>query len=253
MSIAANDAGTDLKGEIALNQRNLIASLNKVGLFGVIIFAPMSFLFTCVWIGMADDIIDLHWGGFGIHVLLASGAFLLLGPMASIVYRLLVDTFDVDRKTAKTVHGFLQLVTTIIGIIAIQAVWEAHDNSSWTYTETESYYIYHFRSSHSILGIFAFAIYVAQLFAAAYIYILGSKQLRMAYAQLHMAVGQGLVVVMLFVAALGMLYFERETYSLDWDDWGENGYYRPYMTIAQYCIVFSMFSIILVFYAKILM
>jgi len=252
MSIAVNeDAGTDIKGQIALNQRNLIASLNKIGLFGVLIFAPLSFLFTSIWLGKCD-VLDLAWGGFGIHVLLTSGAFLLIGPMASIVYRLLVDHFHVRKKIAMTVHGFLQLSSTILGIMGVRAVYVAHDSSAWTYLETGSYYIYHFRSSHSILGVFALAIYVAQLFAALYMYTCGSKDLRKAYNQLHMAFGQGLVVTLLYVAALGMLYFERESYSLGWDDWGLNGYYRPYMTVAQYCIAFLMFSIILVFYAKIL-
>jgi len=251
MSAAIEDAGTDLKGEIALNQRNLIVSLNKIGFYGVLLFAPLSFLFTCVWLGMCD-VLDLVWGGFGIHVLLTSGAFLLIAPLASITYRLLVDYGGVKKKNAKTVHGLLQLAATTIGIIGVRAVYVSHESSSWTYLETGDYYIYHFRSSHSILGVFALAIYVAQLLTAFYIYYFGSKPLRAEYNQLHMAVGQGLVVVMLYVAALGMLYFERESYSLGWDDWGADGYYRPYMTIAQYCTVFLMFSIILVFYAKIL-
>jgi len=246
------DAGTNIMGEIALNQQNLIASLNKTGLFGVLVFAPLSFLFTTVWLGMCD-ILDLVWGGFGIHVLLMSGAFLLLGPMASIVYRLLVDHLYVKKKTAMYVHAFLQLMATTIGIIGVRAVYVAHEDSAWAYIETGSYNVYHFRSSHSILGVFALAIYVAQLVAAFYIFFLGSKQLRSSYRQLHMAVGQGLVVVMLYVSALGMLYFESESYNLDWDDVGQNGYYRPYMTVAQYCTVFLMFSIILVFYSKILL
>lgn len=250
-TVGKEDVGTDLKGEIALKQRNLITSLNKVGVWGVLIFAPLSFLFTCVWVGKCD-ILSLVWGEFGLHVLLASGAFLLLGPMASITYRLLHEYFGVERKTCMVVHGFLQLMCTIIGIIGIRAVWVAHSDSTWTYIETGSYYIYHFRSSHSILGVFALAIYTAQLVAAAYIYTIGSKQLRMAYKHLHMAVGQGLIVIMQYVAALGMLYFEAESFQLDWDDVGENGYYRPYMTVAQYCIVFLMFSTILVFYAIVL-
>jgi len=250
-TVVKEDAGTDIKGEFALRQRNLIACLNKIGVYGVVVFAPLSFLFTCVWIGKCD-VLDLVWGWFGIHVLLTAGAFLLLGPMAAIVYRLLHEYLHVAKRTCKKVHGFLQLASTIIGIIGVKAAWVAHENSSWNYIETESYYVYHFRSSHSILGVFALAIYTAQLITALYIYTIGSKQLRKAYHQLHMAIGQGLVVVMQYVVALGTLYFEAESYHLDWDDVGENGYYRPWMTVAQYCIVFSMFSIILVFYAKIL-
>jgi len=252
MSTAINDdAGTDIKGEISLQRRDLIVTLNKIGLYGVCVFAPLSFLFTCVWIGRCD-ILDLIWGGLGIHILLASGAFLLLGPMAAITYRLLNDYFGVKRKICMTVHGYLQLMSTVLGIIAVRAVYVAHEDSALAYLETGSYYVYHFRSSHSILGVFAMAIYTAQLLVALYIYYFASKELRASYKQLHMAVGQGLVVSLLYVAALGMMYYESESYNLSWDDVGLEGYYRPYMTVAQYCIVFLMFSIILVFYARLL-
>jgi len=250
MSTAVND-GTDIKGEIVRQRHDLIVTLNKIGLFGVCVFAPLSFLFTTVWIGRCD-ILDLVWGGMGIHILLASGAFLLLGPMAAIVYRLLHDYFGVQRKICMTVHGYLQLMSTTLGIIAVRAVYVAHESSALTYIETGSYYIYHFHSSHSILGVFAIAIYTAQLLAALYIFYFASKELRASYKHLHMAVGQGLIVALLYVAALGMMYYEAESYNLDWDDVGLEGYYRPYMTVAQYMIVFLMFSVILVFYAQIL-
>lgn len=246
-----HEEGTDIRDEITLRRRNIIVSLNKTGLIGVVFFAPLSFLFTCVWLGRCD-ILSLAWGGFGIHVLLMAGAFLLLAPMASITYRLLVDELGVTRSIAMKVHGYLQLASTAIGIVGVRAVYVAHEDSALTYFETGSYYVYHFRSSHSILGVFALAIYTSQLLAAFYIYFIGSKSLRAAYKQLHMAVGQGLIVVMVFVSALGMLYYESETFNLDWDDVGEEGYYRPYMTVAQYGMVFLMFSVILVFWTTLL-
>jgi len=251
MSAINEAAGSDIKGEITLQRRDLIVTLNKIGLFGVCVFAPLSFLFTCVWIGRCD-ILDLVWGGLGIHILLLSGAFLLLGPMAAIVYRLLHEYLGVKRKMCMTVHGYLQLMSTTLGIIGVRAVYVAHEDSALAYLETGSYYVYHFRSSHSIVGVFALAVYTAQLVAAVYIFYFASKEIRASYKQLHMAVGQGLVVVMLFVAALGMMYFESESYNLDWDDVGLEGYYRPYMTVAQYCIVFLMFSLIFVFFAAVL-
>lgn len=251
MSAINETAGSDIKGEITLQRRDLIATLNKIGLFGVCVFAPLSFLFTTVWIGRCD-LLDLVWGGLGIHILLASGAFLMLGPMAAIVYRLLNDYLGVNRKICMTVHGYLQLMSTTLGIIGVRAVYVAHEDSALAYIETGSYYVYHFRSSHSILGVFALAIYTAQLLAAIYIFYFASKEMRASYKQLHMAVGQGLVVALLYVAALGMMYYESESYNLDWDDVGLEGYYRPYMTVAQYCIVFLMFSTILVFYSAIL-
>jgi len=184
--------------------------------------------------------------------LLAASAFLLLGPMAAIVYRLLHGWAGLNRKICMTIHGFVQLTSTIIGIIAVRAAYVANEGTTLAYLETGSYYVYHFRSSHSILGVFMIGIYAAQLVAALYIYYIGSKELRSEYKLLHMAVGQGLVVVMLYVAALGMIYFESLSYNLGLDDVGLEGYYRPYMTVAQYCIVFLMFSTILVFYAQIL-
>jgi len=243
--------GTDIRDEITLLRWNIIVGLNKTGLVGVLFFAPFAFLLTCVWLGKCD-VLSLAWGGFGIHVLLMSGAFILLAPMASITYRLLVDELGVTRSTAMKVHGYLQLASTALGIVGVRAVWVAHEDSALTYFETGSYYVYHFRSSHSILGVFALAIYTSQLLAAIYIYFIGSKALRAAYRQLHMAVGQGLIVVMLFVSALGMLYFEVTTLKMGWDDVGVAGYYRPYMTVAQYGIVFLMFSVILVFWSKLL-
>jgi len=251
MSTVNEDAGTDIGGEILLKRRDLIATMNNVGVYGVCLFAMLSFLFTSVWVSRCE-ILDLSWGGLGIHILLAAGAVLLLGPMAAIVYRLLHDILGVKKSICMKTHAFVQIMSTIFGISAVQASYAANEEPSLAYLETGSYYVYHFRSSHSILGIFMLGIYAAQLAAALYIYFIGSKQLRAEYKQLHMAVGQGLVVVMLYVAALGMMYFESLSYNLGWDDVGLEGYYRPYMTIAQYCIVFLMFSIILVFYAKIL-
>jgi len=231
--------GTDIKSEIILQKRDIIEKLNKFGLYGVLIFSLMSFFFTCIWFGMCD-ILDLKWGSFGIHILMMSGAFLLVGPMAAITYRLLVDQFGVSRRIAMTVHGYLQLASTILGTIGVRAVWIAHEST------------YHFKTSHSIMGIFGLSVYFGQLLAATYVYILGSKALAASFRHLHKAVGQGLVIVMMYIAALGMMYFERESISLGWDNYGPNGYYRPFMTVAQYCVVFLMLSTILVFYSEIL-
>jgi len=231
--------GTDIKGQYDLQRRDIIELFNKIGLIGVCFFAVASYLFTTVWHSM-DSSLNLTWGSFGFHIFLMAIAFLLLGPMAAIVYRLLADEFNVRRKIALQVHAGLQVASTIIGIIGVRMVWIAHSST------------YHFKSSHSIVGVFSLGIYVAQLLAALYIFFLGSKSLRASYRQLHMAVGQGLIVVMVYVASLGMMYYESEAYNEDWDDYGANGYYRPYMTVAQYCIVFLMFSLILVFYSKVL-
>jgi len=231
--------GTDIKGESTRLKRDLIVTLNKTGLFGVLLFCPLSFLFTTVWFGKCSTVY-LAWGQFGLHILLMSSAFLLIAPMAAITYRLLTDTFNVKKKLTMQVHGFLQLTATAIGVTGVRTVWLAHASS------------YHFKSTHSIMGIFSLSVYMAQLVAAAYIYYFGSKSLRGSFKQLHMAVGQGLVVVMVYVAALGTMYFESEAYNEDWDVYGANGYYRPWMTVTQYCIVFLMFSLILVFYSQIL-
>jgi len=231
--------GSDLKGEETLQKVEIIVTLQKVGLFGVLLFCPLSFLFTAVWFGKCSTLY-LAWGQFGLHILLMSGAFLLIAPMAAITYRLLYDGFGVQKKLTMEVHGFLQLTATVIGVVGVRAVWLAHASS------------YHFKSSHSIMGIFSLSVYMAQLVAAAYVYHFGSKKLRSSFRQLHMAIGQGLVVVMVYVAALGTLYFESEAYNEDWDVYGANGYYRPWMTVTQYCMVFLMFSLILVFYSQIL-
>lgn len=227
---------TDILGEITLRRKNLIVVLNKTGLVGVLCFAPISFLFTCIWFKRTGAL-TVAWGSFGLHVVLMATAFLLIAPMASITYRLLVDVLGVTRRTAMTVHGCLQLVSNVVGIIGVRMVWMAHESS------------YHFKSSHSILGIFSLALWTAQVLSAIYVFLIGSKALRASYRHLHMAVGQGLVVVMLFVPALGMLYYESEAFNEEWD---VANYYRPYMTIAQYGIAFLMFSVILVFYAEIL-
>jgi len=231
--------GTDIKGEYTLLKRDIIATLNKTGLFGALIFAPLSFLFTTVWFGKCSSL-DLVWGTFGLHILLMSTAFLLIGPMAAITYRLLTDTLNVQKRLSMQVHGFLQLAAIAIGVTGVRTVWLAHAST------------YHFKSSHSIMGIFGLSVYMAQLVAAAYIYYLGSKSLRSSFRHLHMAVGQGLIVVMTYVAALGTLFFESEAYNEKWDVYGANGYYRPWMTVTQYCIVFLMFSLILMFYSQIL-
>jgi len=239
MATADQEQGTDIKGDDTRQRRDLIVTFNKIGLYGVLLFAPLSFLFTTVWFGKCSTLY-LTWGQFGLHIFLMSGAFLMIGPMAAITYRLLKHTLNVKRKLTKQVHGFLQLAATAIGVTGVRTVWLAHASS------------YHFKSSHSIMGIFSLSMYMAQLVAAAYIYNFGSKTLRSSFQHLHRAIGQGLVVVMVYVAALGTLYFESEAYNLDWDVYGENGYYRPWMTVTQYCIVFLMFSLILVFYSHVL-
>jgi len=231
--------GTDIKSEIILQKRDIIETLNKFGLYGVLIFSLLSFLFTCIWFGMCD-ILDLKWGSFGIHILMMSGAFLLVGPMAAITYRLLVDQFGVSRKIAMMVHGYLQLASTILGTVGVRAVWIVHERT------------YHFKTSHSIMGIFGLSVYFAQLLAATYVYTVGSKAMAASFRHLHRAVGQGLVVVMMYIAALGMMYFESQAMKKGWDNYGSNGYYRPFMTVAQYCIVFLMLSTILVYYSEIL-
>jgi len=252
-TIEAQDAGSDLKGFESLQRRNTIATLNKIGLFGVVIFAPASFIAMCVWFSRCD-VIDLMWGGnLGLHIFLMSTAFLLFGPMASISYRLLHGYFGANYKTAKNVHGGLQCLSCLLGIIAVREVYVAHEDSALAYLESGSYDTYHFKSSHSIVGIFALSIYMAQLVTGLYVYYCGDKEMKKSYHQLHMAVGQGLVLGMLYVAAMGLMFFEAESNSLGWDDYGSDGYYRPYMTVAQYCIVFLMFAVILVFYAKILL
>jgi len=247
---AYTDEGTDIKSEANLHRRNIIDFLNRIGLIGVCFFSELSFLLTCIWFGKCQ-LLDLVWGRFGSHIMLMSSAFLLIGPMASVTFRLLVDYYNVRKKYAQYVHAFLQLLATSLGIAGVRAVWISHEDRGLAYLETGSYDIYHFHTSHSILGIFAISIYVAQLIAAFFIFFL-NKELRKAYRQLHMAVGQGLIVTMIYVAALGMLYYEAEAYNLSWDDVGVSGHWRPYMTATQYSIVFLMFSVILVFYAQLL-
>merc|ERR1719219_1546782 len=115
MTTAANeDAGTDLKSEISLQRRNIITMMNKCGLYGVCFFAPLSFICTAIWFGRCD-LLDMVWGGLGVHIFYMAGAFLLLGPMAAVAYRLLYGVFGVSYKTAKSVHGILQLLSCILG------------------------------------------------------------------------------------------------------------------------------------------
>jgi len=252
MASTANGDGRDLKDWSTLKRKNAIEIMNKIGLYGVCFSAVGAFIANSVWFSKCSYV-NFDWGGYGVHIFLMTVAFVLLGPFAAISFRLLRDTFGVSHTTAKIIHGVLQAVSSLIGIIGVRDVYVAHEKSSLTYLEMGTYSTWHFHSSHSIIGIFALAVYIAQLVTAFYVFNFGSKNLRKSYHQLHMAVGQGLVLGMLFVAAMGLMYFEQVSASEEWDDWGSAGYYRPFMTITQFFIVLLLISVILLFYAQVLL
>jgi len=253
MAVTTNgDDGTDLKDWSTFKRQRAIEIMNKIGLYGVCFSAAGGLIANSVWFSKCSYV-DFVWGGYGVHIFLMTVAFVLLGPFAAISFRLLRDNLGVSHKASKMIHGLLQAVSSLIGIIGVRDVYVAHEKSSLTYLEMGTYSTWHFHSSHSIIGIFALAVYIAQLVTAFYVFNFGSKSLRKSYHQLHMAVGQGLVLVMLFVAATGLMYFEQVSATEGWDNWGSAGYYRPFMTITQFFIVLLMISVILLFYAQVLL
>lgn len=250
-AVSPEDDGSDIKNHNTLIQRDTIVTLNKIGLWGVCVFAPASYLTTAIWYHRCD-MVDFGWGGFGLHVYLMASAWLLFGPTAAVSYRVMRDGFGASTSATRMVHAFLQALSCAFAIVAVRSIWIAHEDSGIAFYETGSFYTWHFKSSHSIIGIFTLSVYLAHLLTSFYVFFFASKAFQFSYRQLHMAIGQGLTLCMVFISATGMLYFESEAYNEDWDDWGSAGYWRPYMTVSQYCMIFLMFSIVLLFYSKVL-
>merc|ERR1712087_539721 len=103
--------------------------------------------------------------------------------------------------------------------------------------------------THSMIGVFMLALYCAHTVTALFVFTLGSSGLRDTYHQLHMSLGQFLQIGTLFTAALGLMFFEGEVYSLGWDTDDD---FRYIMTITQYMVLGIMLSMILMFHARVL-
>jgi len=240
------------KGTVVVKNLITIQTFNRMGYIGILIFSPASFIFNAYWLRRcnehaSDDSSDLFcntggfvWGSFGLHPFFMSAAFLLCAPLAVCSYRIIEGACGASHRVAKIVHVLLQLATAGFAWAGLTNAWTSNES-----TDTSNV-----RSAHSIMGSFLVSIYVAHLLASLFILTFGSKELRASFHMLHMAIGQGIVLGGMFVASLGILYFETETYYNDWDVFGENGYWRPIMSVAQYCIICAMMSMVLLFYGK---
>jgi len=238
-----------------MTRKNTIETFNLMGVIGTLIFASAAFLANCVWIrrcnnSASDDSTDLFcntqgwvWGSFGLHPFFMSAAFLLCAPAAACAHRVMEGICHTSHTAAMIVHVVLQLTTAGLAWAGVTTAWISNE------TNDEP----HFSSSHCILGGLLLSVYATQILTSLFIYICGSKELRASFHILHMAVGQGVTLAGMFVASMGILYFETESYSNDWDESGENGYWRPIMTVTQYCIICAMFSMVLLFYGKALL
>lgn len=228
--------GTDLYGESTLELEKQFWWMNTSGAIGVAVFAPLAYLCNAVWMQKCDKV-SLEWGTFGYHPFLMGLAFIFFGPMAACSYRILRDVLGTSHGAAKAVHAVFQIIASVIAICGVRDVWIAHESS------------YHFKSTHSILGVFMLALYVAHAVTALVVFVVGSSSLRDSYHQLHMAMGQFLQLGTLFVAALGLMYFESEVYDDGWDDDND---YRWIMTVTQYMVILLFLSMILMFHARVL-
>jgi len=248
-----------LKGEIgkkfsAGKRQITIDTFNIMGGLGILIFAPAAFITNCVWLWRCNNAADsdssglfcntdgLVWGSMGLHPFLMSAAFLLCVPAAACSYRVIRGACGASHSAAMIVHVLLQLFAATLAWSGVSTAWIAHDSRD----------IPHFHSSHSIMGSVLLSVYAAQIITSFYVFLFGSKELRASFHVLHMAMGQAVTLGGLLVAAMGIMYFESETYSNNWDDSGRNGYWRPMMTATQYCIICLMFSMVLLFYGKVL-
>jgi len=234
--------------------QNTINTFNIMGGLGTLIFAPAAFVTNCMWLWRCNNTAHsdnpnlfcntdgLVWGSMGLHPFLMSAAFLLFVPAAACAYRVIRGVCGASHSAAMIVHVLLQLTAAILAWAGVSTAWIAHDSSDTP----------HFHSSHSIMGSVLLSVYAAQIITSLFVFTLGSKELRASFHILHMAAGQAVTLGGFLVAAMGIIYFESETYTNNWDDSGRNGYWRPMMTATQYCIICAMMSMVLLFYGKLL-
>jgi len=232
-----------------------VVTFNMMGIIGTAIFASAAFITNCIWLwrcnnSASDDSSDLFcstdglvWGSMGLHPFLMSAAFLLCVPAAACSYKVIRGVCGASHTAAMIVHVLLNLTAAALAWGGVTTAWISHESDD----------IPHFHSSHSLLGGLLLSIFAAHIVTSLFVFTCGSKELRASFHILHMAVGQAVTLGGMFVASIGILYFETESYSNDWDEFGENGYWRPVMTVTQYCIICAMLSMVLLFYGKVLL
>jgi len=235
-------------------RQSTINTFNIMGGLGTLIFAPAAFVTNCIWLWRCNKTADsdnpnlfcktdgLQWGSMGLHPFLMSAAFLLFVPSAACAYRAIRGVCGASHSAAMIVHVLLQITAAILAGLGVSTAWISHESSGTP----------HFHSSHSIMGSVLLSVYAAQIITSLFVFIWGSNELRASFHILHMAAGQAVTFGGFLVAAMGIIYFESETYSNNWDDSGTNGYWRPMMTVTQYCIICAMMSMVLLFYGKLL-
>merc|ERR1719245_171344 len=102
-----------------------IEILNSIGAYGIPVFAIMAY---CVGLSffayIGGGFSEISYGDFATHPMFMSTAFLLLGPCAVVMYRLLPN-----HTAAKIVHSLLQLLAVVFAWIGFSIIWILHAES----------------------------------------------------------------------------------------------------------------------------
>ncbi|XP_034431037.1 LOW QUALITY PROTEIN: cytochrome b reductase 1 [Hippoglossus hippoglossus] len=168
-----------------------------VALFAAVLFGVVSIIFVLVWVLQYRE--GLAWDGalgeFNWHPLLMVTGFIFIQGIAIIVYRL-PFTWQCSKLTMKFTHAGLHLVSFILAVISVVAVFDFHNGC-----KNPNMY-----SLHSWLGLTAVALYCLQLVLGVGIYLIPITPVywRAAVMPLHIYSGLFLFTSVVAVALMGI-------------------------------------------------
>ena len=136
---------------------------------------------------------------FGIHPVLMAAGFLILAPVASVLFAVrdgLKVHSDDGKALFKMLHATLHLSALLCGSFGLWSIWLTHERSRFQY---------HFQTLHSWFGIVGFGCYCIQWGAGACVFLLCPEAARARFVDVHRWCGRILIYSLLIVCVMGSL------------------------------------------------
>lgn len=119
--------------------------------------------------------------------------FILLAPLAALSYRIVEFRLGFCHTAAKFLHGVLNFLALILGLLGVSSMYKTHESKS------------HFQTIHSWLGIVVLCAFTCQFLSALVVlFLVDNAALRAKFVPYHKAFGIVIVLSALCISILGM-------------------------------------------------
>jgi len=198
-----NTSTLNQPGDVQRETMDGTSKQSNIERVGAILIIPLTIAVTAISLKWnTSDTLGfgpIQYGSFSFHTTVMPIAFGLFLPLALSSYSVLEKIGGLGHGTAKVIHAFSHLCALVIGLVGIMSMWKTHGGSGSGN---------HFQTNHSMIGIMAFGLYCAMAVGSAFVFFIGSPQLRARTIQAHGVVGKWIAISLIIVMMLGIMKVE---------------------------------------------